>query len=220
VKILSIETSGKSFSVAFFDGKRVKSEVFISSGINHSEKLLPAIDKVLKKSSAKLKDIDRIAVSTGPGSFTGIRVALSCAKTFADQLDITVAAVDTLEVLKAGVKSAGAEVVPLIDALRGEVYRKGKNCGVEIVTIDRLLKDLKKIKGKIIIVGSVAKLYEPAFKRALGNRLILQNDRYNYPRASVLALMAVNLKAKNYKDVEPVYIRKSWAEEKRQQLSS
>lgn len=215
MKILAIETSGVTFSAALSEKGRVVSEVFWPAAAgSHSETLIPAVNRLLKRNGWKLGELDRIAVSTGPGSFTGIRVGLTFARTAAQNLGLQVAAVNTLDVL-AGNAAAGQNPEPAIDALRNEVYvRKGGSGRVEIESVDRFLGRLKK-KKNIKILGSAAVSYAKEIRKALGPNALSLSEEANYPRAGKLAVMAESVRGQDYQNVKPLYVRRSWAEEKR-----
>ncbi len=122
--ILHIETSTKKCSVALAkDGKLVHS-VHISDGsFNHAEKLHLFIEEVLEKSEIKLKDIAAIAISKGPGSYTGLRIGVSTAKGLCYALEIPLLSVSTLETLARQLNVGDNEwIAPMIDARRMEVF--------------------------------------------------------------------------------------------------
>ncbi|MBQ1609651.1 MAG: tRNA (adenosine(37)-N6)-threonylcarbamoyltransferase complex dimerization subunit type 1 TsaB, partial [Elusimicrobia bacterium] len=159
------------------------------------------------------KDIDKFAVSCGPGSFTGIRVAMSVIKTLAQTLNRPVVSVDTLEILKNQLNIKNVKIVPAIDALRNEVYVKdGKN--IVIVPIEKFVKKLKKYKNETIIIGNAVFAYNKLLSKELGKNSVSLQSNLHFPKASTLALMAENIDGTSFKNVEPIYGRKSWAEEK------
>lgn len=215
MKILAIETSGVTFSVALSENGRLVSEVFWHSGLKHSEKLIPAVDKLLKKAGWKLKDLGKIAVSTGPGSFTGIRVGLSCARLLSQDIGIPLAGFDTLELLEKGVNARGLEVFAAIDALRGEVFARGSRTGKpEIEAAGDFIARVQKEKGQVCIAGSAALTYLSEFSTKLKGKAVFCQNEDNYPRAGVLALLAEKKKGAKYDRIKPLYIRRSWAEER------
>lgn len=213
MKILAVETSGKTFSAALNeDGKTVVS-VYYDCGHIHSEMLVPAVERILKDSGNTYKDIDKFAVSTGPGSFTGIRVGMTAVKTFAQTLNRPVVAVDALTILENSVFAMkGIKVIAAIDALRDEIYVKS---GKKIILkhIDKFINENKKNKNKIIIVGNAAQVYKEKLSRNLGKICISLPDMMHMPKASVLGKIAFGLKGKSFVYAEPLYIRRSWAEE-------
>lgn len=162
--ILCIETSTSACSVALVnEGKVVQNEVNYKER-SHATSLSPLVQKILDKAQIKDEKIDAVAVSCGPGSYTGLRIGVSTAKGLCYGRNIPLIAVNTLELIAytAGLKSDESLICPMIDARRMEVYtalynRKlevVKPISAEIVTDDFLAGDLN--KNKIIFVGDGA----------------------------------------------------------------
>jgi tRNA threonylcarbamoyladenosine biosynthesis protein TsaB len=214
MRILAIETSGATFSAALSEDGRVLSEVFWRSGLSHSETLIPAVDKLFRKHRWEPRSIDKIAVSTGPGSFTGIRVGLTFARAAAQSLGIPVTGINTLDIIAMNA-GEGEFVEPAIDALRNEVYvRKGGSGGVEIEPVGKFLKRLKNKKKTVMILGNAAISYAKEIKKSLGAKALSAEEEINYPRAGKLALMAEGRAGGKFETIKPLYVRRSWAEEK------
>lgn len=213
MKILAAETSGKTFSVSLNEDDKTVAQFYYDCGLLHSEMLIPLIEKILKDTNNSYQTIDRFAVSTGPGSFTGIRVAMTVIKTLAQALDKPIAAVDTLTVLENSLFCFGkVKKIAAIDALRNEVYVKDKG-EIVIKPVERLCKELKKYKGEIVIVGDGAISYKEIFSKYLGEKSVALPNTLHFPKASTLAFLAQTIKPKNYLQISPVYVRQSWAEE-------
>ncbi|MDR3274843.1 MAG: tRNA (adenosine(37)-N6)-threonylcarbamoyltransferase complex dimerization subunit type 1 TsaB [Endomicrobium sp.] len=216
MKILAVETSGKTFSLALNENGISIASFYYDYGHIHSEMIVPAVERLLKDTGNAFQDIDKFAVSTGPGSFTGIRVGMTAIKIFAQALNKPVAAVDTLSILEnscIGIK--GIKIVAAIDALRGEVYVKsaGRN-DIIIKNIDELIKDLKRYKNKVLIIGSAALSYKEKFYKELGAYSVSLPYIVHMPKAQVLAVMAYSsANSTDYTKIKPLYIRRSWAEE-------
>ncbi len=115
--ILAFDTSTKRCSVALYDGKKYY-EMHDESPMRHSVSLMPLIDNILHTNGYSIKDVDKIIVSMGPGSYTGIRVALSCAFGLSDALGIDVFGVSSLRAFSYEREHSCAA----IDARRGFVY--------------------------------------------------------------------------------------------------
>ncbi|MDR2395600.1 MAG: tRNA (adenosine(37)-N6)-threonylcarbamoyltransferase complex dimerization subunit type 1 TsaB [Endomicrobium sp.] len=214
MKILSIETSGKTFSTALNENDKTIASSYYEYGHIHSEIIITAIERLLKDTNNSFENIDKFALSVGPGSFTGIRVAMTAIKTFAQVLNKQVVAIDTLSILEASLpKIKGIKVISTIDALRNEVYiKKGKK--IIIKNIDSFIRSLKTYKNKVIIIGNAAIVYKEELSKGLGSLSVSLPEIMHMPKASVLANLAY--KSKNnlsYNKVQPLYIRKSWAEE-------
>lgn len=124
--ILGIETSTKICSVAISDGNKLLAIEEEGGGYSHSEKLTVFIQKVLEKANIVLEDIDAVAVSKGPGSYTGLRIGVSVAKGLCYALDKPLIAVDTLQAMARNVATKKGDInalySPMIDARRMEVY--------------------------------------------------------------------------------------------------
>jgi len=120
--LLAVETATRVMSVALLDGERVVAEIAGDDERVHSERLLPAIDRLLELAGVSLAEVGAFAVSIGPGSFTGLRIGLATLKAFALDEARPVAPVSTLAALCAAAAGARGPVVALLDARRGEVY--------------------------------------------------------------------------------------------------
>ena len=214
MKILAIETSGETLSVAISNNLTIVAQHFYNSGKIHSDVIIPLVNKILKDVNWELKDIDKFALSCGPGSFTGIRVAMAVIKTLAQTLNKPVVCVDSLSVLENQLKLKDVKVVAAIDALRDEVYVKQKN-EVVILSIEKFVKNLKKYKNKVFIIGNASMVYSKIFIKELGKQSVSLPQTLNYPKASTLCLIAHNIEGIDFAKIEPLYVRKSWAEEKK-----
>ncbi len=121
--ILAIESSGNVASAAVAEDSKILAEYTVNIGKTHSQTLLPMIDRVLTDAEMSVNDVSAIAVSRGPGSFTGLRIGSATAKGLAASAGIPIADVPTLEALAVGVGNAGGRLIcPVIDARRNEVY--------------------------------------------------------------------------------------------------
>ncbi len=214
MKILAVETSGRTFSAALNDDGKHAASLYYDCGRIHSEIIIPSVEKLLRDTGNDFHDIDKFAVSTGPGSFTGIRVGMTAIKMFAQILNKPVAAVDTLSILeKSFVKIKGIKTVPAIDALRCEVYVKDRG-KIIIKNIDLFIKDLKKYKNKVLVIGDAAISYKEKLSKGLGRYSVSLPYIMHMPKAQMLAAMAYHsAKSMDYTKIKPLYIRHSWAEE-------
>lgn len=124
-RILSIETATRICSVALSEEGKVLNSQFLDEGYQHDENLLPLIQRLLGKGSSGIKP-DAVAVSGGPGSYTGLRIGVSAAKGLCFALDIPLIAISTLEIFANGFRAANPGfdglICPMIDARRMEVY--------------------------------------------------------------------------------------------------
>ncbi len=122
MRVLAVETSTLAGGVALLDGDRVAAEYLLDVRATHSERLLPAIDRVLDDAGWRSVDVEGLAVAVGPGSFTGLRIGLATVKGLALALGVPVAAVPTLDAMAASLPHAALPVCPVLDARKGEVY--------------------------------------------------------------------------------------------------
>lgn len=217
--ILGIDTSTKICTCCVFDTEKgMIAETSLSVEKNHSNIVMPIIDNLFKISNLDIKNIDKIAVAIGPGSFTGVRIALGIAKGLAMGINKPLIAVNELDILEEiGRKFNYDFVISLIDARKERVYYKFKNKYEDIYLVD-LLNDLDKNK-KYLFVGDGALNYEYLLKENFGeefsNNFVVLQKFHNFPRASILCELAQNKEESNIYTLEPEYISKSRAEKQK-----
>src|SRR5690554_6478708 len=122
MKVLAIDSSSVVAGVAILDEHQLVYEVYNHHKRNHSEILMPIIEQALYSSSLTLQDLDLLAVSGGPGSFTGLRIGISTIKGLAQAMDKPVISVPTLDALAWNIISPGHLICPVMDARREQVY--------------------------------------------------------------------------------------------------
>lgn len=158
IYILNIETATKNCSVSVSEnGVTLLCREMAEQGYSHAEKLHVFIEEVVKESNITLKDLSAIAVSQGPGSYTGLRIGVSTAKGLCYALDIPLIAVDTLATLANQVTQTDGTIIPMIDARRMEVYsavfdsnhQKTRDVQAEIITEE----SFSETEGNIYFVG-------------------------------------------------------------------
>ena len=209
--ILGIDTSTKICTCSIFDSENgVIAETSLSVKKNHSNIVMPIIDNLFKISDLTINDIDKIAVAIGPGSFTGVRIALGIAKGLAMALNKPLIAVNELDILEAIADGNENEIIPLIDARKERVYYKYQNKYVDDYLIN-LISNFDKNK-KYIFVGDGAINYKNILKDNLGDNAIILPMYNAFPRASVWCELALNKEEANIYTLEPEYISKSRAE--------
>lgn len=122
MRLLALETATLAGGAALLDGGRLVGEIRLDIALTHSERLMAVVDRLLQDCGWEARSLDALAVSIGPGSFTGLRVGAATAKGLALALEVEVAPVPTLDALAATLPFADALVCPLLDARKGEVY--------------------------------------------------------------------------------------------------
>lgn len=212
MNILAIESSGAAASVAIMRDGEILSEYTINNKKTHSQTLLPMIDEILKKSELSAKDIDYIAVSAGPGSFTGLRIGISTAKGIALGGDIEgselagkpCVAVSSLHALAYNLCEAeGVYICPVMDAKNDRVYsglywfwiddngdyRAESTIADGVMNIDDYLERLSKVNHGIIFIGDGI----GAIKKKIDRTTIMYSfaSRHNnFQKASSVAMIA------------------------------
>ncbi|ATV05652.1 tRNA (adenosine(37)-N6)-threonylcarbamoyltransferase complex dimerization subunit type 1 TsaB [Fusobacterium vincentii] len=209
--ILGIDTSTKICTCSIFDSENgIIAETSLLVKKNHSNIVMPIIDNLFKISDLTINDIDKIAVAIGPGSFTGVRIALGIAKGLAMALNKPLIAVNELDILEAIAGGNENEIIPLIDARKERVYYKYQEKYVDDYLIN-LISNFDKNK-KYIFVGDGATNYKNILKDNLGDNAIVLPIYNAFPRASILCELALNKEEANIYTLEPEYISKSRAE--------
>jgi len=211
MNILAIETSGHVLTVAL-SSKEHCIELIISDGFNRSQSLMPAIASVFEQSDVEARDLDLVACSAGPGSFTGLRIGMATAKGIARGAGCHLKAVPTLDLLATGRESWPGIVVPLIDARKKRVYTAAFQNGKRIkddqdIALNKFLDSLTKKKA-ILVTGPDAEI-------AKDHERITVDRLKNYGRGIAMinaARCAYEKDGPDPLDIGPIYLRPSEAE--------
>lgn len=210
--ILNIETATKNCSVSLArNGETILCKEIAEEGYSHAEKLHVFIEEIIKESQLNIKDLTAVAVSKGPGSYTGLRIGVSTAKGLCYALGIPLISVDTLAVLAQAVTQNNGLIVPMIDARRMEVYsavfdqnhHKIKEVQAEILTEN----SYSEVTDTIYIVGDCQEKCKTVLTRS--NFVFL--SEIIFPSAQAMsALSYAKFKQKDFEDVayfEPFYLK-------------
>lgn len=217
MKILAIDTSSSVCSVAILENDKLIDKNELDDGRTHSENLMILLDELLKRNSIDISDIELIACSVGPGSFTGIRIGVATIKPFAEVLNIKVASVMSLEALSRNVENKET-IVALIDARNNQVYcgifDKEYNPKEEYIAndINEVIKVLEKYEN-ITFVGNGSTLHQELLKQKLKNIEFSNNNKQsaeNVGKMGYKKYLENNLCTAD--TIMPVYLRKSQAE--------
>ena len=122
MKVLTVDTATIVATAAVVDENKLICETIVNFQKKHSEKLMPAIDHMLKDAGLTIQDMDAFGIVNGPGSFTGLRIGMATVKGFAQALDKPVIPISTLEALAYNLPYADGVVCPILDAQRSQVY--------------------------------------------------------------------------------------------------
>jgi tRNA threonylcarbamoyladenosine biosynthesis protein TsaB len=224
MKILGVESSATAASVAvYFDGKIV-AQVQSNTGLTHSQTLLPMVEEVLKLTNNTLKDMDFIAVSNGPGSFTGVRIGVSAVKGIAQPLDVKCVEISTLEAIAKPLENTGCYAVAVMDARCNQVYTAQFDCENgftrvtqdEAITIDELGEKLKNVTKPVVLIGDGTLVAYAKLKDVISN-IQIANSSIRYQSAANVCIIAAEkvengFEGSDAQQVLPNYLRLSQAE--------
>lgn len=198
--VLAIDTAGVDCAAAVFDSDSGKllGRVSETIGRGHAERVMAMIDEALDEAKLTLTDVERIGVTVGPGSFTGIRVGVAAARGLALALGVECVGVSTLEVLAQTASETDKPVLAAINAHRDEVYAQGFEAGVPVG--EPLLLELDDYLARAAVTGTVL----------VGSASVLAADRNaetgpdHYP-IEIVARISATAKAQG--KPKPLYLR-------------
>jgi tRNA threonylcarbamoyladenosine biosynthesis protein TsaB len=203
--ILNIETATKNCSIALAkEGKTIQCKEIAEEGYSHAERLHVFIEQIIKEAGITFMDLSAIAVSQGPGSYTGLRIGVSAAKGLCFALNIPLLAIDTLQVLASQAKVFNGLIVPMIDARRMEVYsaiflpnfEKKRAVQAEIITEN----SFQHLQETIYFVGDCAE----KCKTVLIKKNFIFLEEIKYPSAKEMSFLSFE-KYKNTDTVDLAY---------------
>lgn len=187
--ILSIETSKSICSVAIHERGELLALAEIKEPGAHAEKLLLLVDEVFEKAGLSFADLDAVAVSQGPGSYTGLRIGVSTAKGIAYALEIPLIGINTLQAMAASQQVApGAYVVAVLDARRKEVYTQ---------TFGDSLQELSPIEAVVLEEGVFASILDKGRVYFVGDGVEKVKEEIQHGNALFIVDWAISLSAKN-----------------------
>lgn len=223
MKILAIDSSAGAASVCITEDKKILSECYINKGLTHSQTLIPMVDFTLKNAGISIKDIDVFAAANGPGSFTGVRIGVAAIKGLAMGADKPCFGVSTLEAMANSLCLGGCfTICCVMDARCSQFYTANFKCENgkilrltpdRAISSDELYEELKKIEGRIVIVGDGAEICYKGIEETLQNAEIAP-ENLRWQRAYGAAAAAAESKNAFLpgKDLEVAYLRLPQAE--------
>lgn len=227
MKILSLECSASPASSAVTEDGKILAYSFVNIKLTHSQTLLPMIENALKSAMLKFDDIEGIAVSCGPGSFTGIRIGIAAAKGLAAPKNLPCAAVSTLYSMSYNFADTDCILCAVMDARCNQVYNAvfdiegGKItrlCEDRAILCGELAEELKKVSQNtnkcVIIVGDGTEVFYPFAKDIEGIKKSGENNRYQNAVSVGLAAAEIFDSGKTVSPEEllPTYLRLPQAE--------
>lgn len=232
MKILALDSSGLVASVAVVCDDILVAESTMNYKKTHSQTLLPMLDDVKKMIELDLESIDAIAISAGPGSFTGLRIGSATAKGLGLALDCPIVEVPTLYGLAYNLYGTDKAVCPLMDARRNQVYtglftynRSEKGYSLSIiqdqcaVDINDIITKLNELGKEVIFLGDGVPVYKSIIEETIKVPFSFAPAHMNRQKASSVAALAeiyfAEGKTVNARDHQPEYLRLSQAERER-----
>lgn len=212
-------------NVAVLEDDKLICEYTINTKKTHSQKLMPMIENMLKLSDLDIKEIDAIAICVGPGSFTGLRIGMATAKAMAHVNNIPLIGVNSLEILGANMDLCNRKICSILDAQRNQVYmnkyilKDDKITELEEISIkpiDELLEEISSSNEDWVLVGEAVYKYKEKIEEI--SNIVIPSPANNITKASTLCSVArdkmlANDQVYNCYNINPMYIRKSQAEE-------
>ncbi len=230
MKVLSIDSSGLVATVAVMVDDILVGEYTIHNKKTHSQTLLPMISDMLAMAEVEPNELDCIAVSAGPGSFTGLRIGASTAKGLAWTLGVPIVSVSSLMALAMNVQQKGALVCPIMDARRSQVYYGVYRIGEgipeivvepDVAPIEEVVDQLSQFGEMVTFLGDGVPVFENVLREQMDVPVSFAAPYERYQRGASVAVLGQLLyqEGKSMKAAEfaPVYLRKSQAEREREE---
>ncbi|WP_010529424.1 tRNA (adenosine(37)-N6)-threonylcarbamoyltransferase complex dimerization subunit type 1 TsaB [Lentibacillus jeotgali] len=223
MNILAIDTSNQILGVALLKDSQLIGNITTNIKKNHSVRLMPAINQLMHEVAMTPAELDKIVVAKGPGSYTGVRIGLTTAKSMAWSLDIPVVGVSSLEALAWQGRFYNSYVCPFFDARRGLVFTglyQTKNNKLESVNDERnvlmeeWLKELAETTKEVLFLSPDITKHEELILTYLGDRAIIPEGPFHMADPSHLAFAGLHTQPYSTHGLTPNYLRLAEAEAK------
>ena len=228
MKILALDSSGLTASVAVVEEEILVAEYTINYKKTHSQTLLPMLDEVAKQIELELETVDYIAVAAGPGSFTGLRIGSATAKGLGLALKKPLVHIPTVDALAYNCYGIEKIICPLMDARRNQVYTGlYEFAGAEFrivkeqcaVAVEEIIEEINSLGKEVIFLGDGVPVYEEIIKEKMNVNYVFAPAHMNRQRAGAVAVLAQNYikegKIETAAEHMPDYLRLSQAERER-----
>ena len=222
MRLLAIDTSGPVCGVAILTEKGIVHECAVTNRLTHSVNLLPMIDTAFESTGLTIQDMDRLAVVTGPGSFTGVRIGVSTLKGLVHGANKPCVAVDALEAMAAGAGDFSGVICPIQDARAGQVYGATFLGGEE--RPERLMPDtplkleeyvdlIQSFGDRFLFLGDGMPVHRARLEAMLGDAAVFAKPQQAFLRpASAAYLASLETQEMDYTQLSPMYLRAPSAE--------
>lgn len=222
--ILSIDSSTPVAGVAVADGEQLLGEIFLNTKNTHLEKLLPLIQQLLQDLELSVEDLDAVAVTQGPGSFTGLRIGMATAKGLVQGADKKLIAVPTLDCLARNLLHYPGVICPILNAQKKQVYTALYRGGQQLerlsdyqaIGVEQLAQQLLQLEEDVWFLGDGVAAFADVLAQRLGSQCHFAEGNIRLSRAGSLAMLAAErAECGQFDDLfqtELLYIRKPEAE--------
>ena len=223
MSLLAIDTATEVLGVAVLSKDKVLAEITTQASLTHSTKLMPYIEEVMDMAKLFRNQLTGIAVSIGPGSFTGLRIGVTTAKMMAYALDVPLAGVPTLKALAYHYPLPGVSLIPIIDAQKGNVYTETlaweqgeliEKQPLRVEKLDEIIISLKGSEQPIMLMGDAVRKIKSTID--LPPKINIAPVAQRMPRAALVGSLGQKMltagQAAEPMLLEPLYIRRSEAE--------
>ena len=211
--ILAIDTSSEALGIALAQENHVIAEYISINKKKHSTRLMPAIVQLMENADVEPSDLSKIVIAKGPGSYTGVRIGLSIAKTMAWSLKIPIVGISSLETLALQAQGRDTLICPFFDARRGLVFAGLYDASGEIVISDQniLLADwldqLVKLNKKITFISPELNTFKADILKKIPDHAIFMPNGFQTTRPGLLALGGEDREADSIHQLVPSYLR-------------
>lgn len=236
MKILAVDSSSLTASVAVVEDDITVAEYTVNYKKTHSQTLLPMLDEIVKMTEQDLQTVDAIALAAGPGSFTGLRIGSATVKGLAQALDKPVVSVPTVDGLAGNLYGTDKLVCPVMDARRNQTYTGlyefvkneeayemhciKEQCAVDITEIIAAINELGR---EVIFLGDGVPVFKDVIREQITVPYSFAPNTCNRQRAAVIGWLAGKFyaqgKAETATEHAPEYLRLSQAERERNERS-
>lgn len=230
MRVLAVDSSTTVAGVAVVEDDKLVVETFLNTTKTHSQRLMPMLDATLREADLTLADINALAVSIGPGSFTGLRIGLATVKGLAQATGKPIIGIPTLDALAMNAAGLPGQICPILDARKNEVYtavyqsvdpgQVNRMSDYMAISPAELVAYLKESWGQspVTFLGDATPVYRDMLTTALGDQTRWVLPTHNLIRAGQIAYLGRQKLAAGERDsyltIKPLYIRQSEAEVK------
>lgn len=221
MNILAIDTSNQVLGVAVLTNEQIVGELITNVAKNHSGRLMPAINQLMSDIGMAPNALDKIIVAKGPGSYTGVRIGLTTAKSLAWALDIPIVGVSSIEALAYNGRFFNGYICPFFDARRETVFTGLYEWNKKVLTpvreeenilMEDWLKDIATKGKEVLFLSPDIKLYKEMILKYLPDLAIIPEAPYHIAKPSYLAVAGMHKAIDDTHTLTPNYLRMAEAE--------